>query len=106
MMKDQHKPFHVKSELFTEYTEKNRALLEIIKRERRKIISEKNLKRAAKNNNLVININTDKDGKKNYRKNYYSNSKTIKSTQSKIEFNGTNNFTTKNKMTKTTGYGY
>ena len=103
MMKDQHKPFHIKSELFTEYTEKNRALLEIIERERKKIFSEKNLKKAKKNNNLIVN--TDKDRKVN-RNNYNSlSNKTIKIT-SKIEFNGTNNFTTKNKLTKTTGYGY
>ena len=102
-MKDQHKPFHVKSELFTEYTEKNRALLEIIKRERRKIISEKILKKAAKNNNIIIN--TEKD-KKVYRSNF---NKTNKTSKSNIEFTDrtTNNFTTKNKFTnKTGGYGY
>jgi hypothetical protein len=100
MMNNQHKPFHVKKELFTEYTVKNRALLEIIKRERRKIISEKILKKAAKNNNIIIN--TEKD-KKNYRSNFN------KTTKSKIEFTDrtTNNFTTKNKFAnKTGGYGY
>ena len=104
MMKDQHKPFHVKSELFTEYTEKNRALLEIIKRERRKIITDKNnLRKAAKNNNLIINTEKDRRvSRNNY--NSLSQTKTIKTTKSKIEFNGANNFTTKNKFTKTTGY--
>ena len=42
MLMDQEKPFNVKAELFTEYSEKNRYLLDLIKQERRKIIAERN----------------------------------------------------------------
>lgn len=42
MLMDQEKPFNVKSELFTEYSVKNRYLLDLIKQERKKIIAERN----------------------------------------------------------------
>lgn len=42
MMMDQEKPFNIKSELFTEYSVKNRYLLDLIKQERKKILAEKN----------------------------------------------------------------
>lgn len=45
-MRDQEKPFNVKSELFTEYSVKNRYLLDLIKQERKKIIAERNKKMA------------------------------------------------------------
>jgi len=44
MMMDQEKPFNIKSELFTEYSVKNRYLLDLIKQERKKILAEKNKK--------------------------------------------------------------
>lgn len=47
MLMDQEKPFNVKAELFTEYSEKNRYLLDLIKQERRKIIAERNKKMAS-----------------------------------------------------------
>jgi hypothetical protein len=46
MMVDQEKPFNVKAELFTEYSEKNRYLLDLIKQERKKIMAERNKKMA------------------------------------------------------------
>jgi hypothetical protein len=44
MLADQEKPFNIKSELFTEYSVKNRYLLDLIKQERKKILAEKNKK--------------------------------------------------------------
>lgn len=44
MMIDQEKPFNVKSELFTEYSEKNRYLLDLIKQERKKMVMDKTKK--------------------------------------------------------------
>lgn len=41
MMMDQEKPFNIKAELFTEYSEKNRYLLDLIRQERKKLLAEK-----------------------------------------------------------------
>ncbi len=60
---DQEKPFNVKAELFTEYSEKNRYLLDLIKQERRKIIAERN-------NKLDSTIGSGKEtNNKQHRKN-------------------------------------
>jgi hypothetical protein len=77
-MKGDLKPFNVKKELFTEFTDKNKYLLELNKRER-KILIEKNLKKAAKKINFRFN----------------SINKTFKS---KNESNISNNFPSKPKI--------
>ncbi len=46
MLMDQEKAFNVKSELFTEYSVKNRYLLDLIKQERKKLIAERNKRMA------------------------------------------------------------
>jgi hypothetical protein len=77
-MKGELKPFNIKKELFTEYSDKNRHLLEINKRER-KILIEKNLKKVAKKFNFKFNSLN-------------------KSSKSKNDLDLSNNFTTKNKF--------
>ena len=64
MMMDQEKPFNVKSELFTEYCEKNRYSLDLIKQERKKMVAEKNRK-------MVINSNSTIYDSGNSRKNKF-----------------------------------
>jgi hypothetical protein len=61
MLSDGTKPFNTKRELFTEYSEKNRYLLDLIKKERRKIIDEKNSKKNSKN---LRNNSFEKDKKR------------------------------------------
>lgn len=62
MMLDQEKPFNVKAELFTEYSEKNRYLLDLIKQERKKTLAEKN-KKMATTTAAVYDPNTSRKNK-------------------------------------------
>lgn len=93
MMADCQKPFNTKSELFTEYSEKNRYLLDLIKKERRKIIDERSLKK----NKCQKNI-TDNNKRKNIQKNLNSFNKTVKMNSKLKEIKKDNIFSPKNKM--------
>jgi len=61
-MKEQVKPFNIKSELFTEYTEKNRYLLDLVKQERKKILAEKNKKMSS---TTTANFDPNNSNRKN-----------------------------------------
>lgn len=100
MLADHVKPFHVKSELFTEYTDKNRFLLEISKRERRKLVNERNMKKAAGKNNVNNTTEKEKEKKKSFKGNIFNvNTKANKTTKSRNETaDRINNFPTKNKF--------
>ena len=106
MMSNQHKPFNVKSELFTEYTEKNRNLLDIIKKERRKLINEKNVKKTVKN---VKNNSNEKDKIRGSFKGNNLNSlsksvKVISKSKAKADYGERiNNFSPRNKLGIKTG---
>lgn len=103
MMADTNKAFNTKSELFTEYSEKNRYLLDLIKKERRKIIDERNLK---KNSKAIKNNYPEKDKRRSCQNNTLNSfNKTLKSSS---KFKGdlkdkNNNFSSKNKFMIKTG---
>ena len=70
LMKEHDKPFNVKKELFTEYMDKNRSLLEIIKRER-KILNEKKLSLKKNSKNIVITTNEKDRARKTFKGNNF-----------------------------------
>jgi len=99
MMSDGDKAFNTKRELFTEYSEKNRYLLDLIRKERRKFIDEKNCK---KNSKTQRNNSFEKEKKRKSLQSTNLNSftKTVK-TNLKIKSDSkdrTNNFSTKSKL--------
>ena len=100
-MADGTKSFNTKSELFTEYSEKNRYLLDLIKKERRKVIDEKNIKK-----NLKYSNTSEKDKKrKSITNSLNSLNKSVYNTSNiKIDLKDrNNNFSLKNKSAMKSG---